>query len=147
MSQTLRCVGVSVLLLSCVLTAAEAAERMAVSVKEASIRSGPGTNYDVLWRIEKYHPIEILESSGVWLRFKDYEGDSGWIHKSLVDKTPSVITRQNDCQLRAGPSTEKPVLIKIDKGIPFKVLKREGRWLYLEHADGDKGWMHDSLVW
>jgi len=144
---TLRRVGVIFFLLFFFFTAAEAAERMAVSVKEASIRSGPGTNYDVIWKVEKYHPLEIVESSGAWLQFKDYEGDRGWIHKSLVDKTASVITKQNGCQLRAGPGTETAVLIKIDKGIPFKVLKREGRWLYLEHADGDKGWLHDSLVW
>jgi SH3-like domain-containing protein len=126
---------------------AYAAERMAVSANDANIRSGPGPNQDVLWKVEKYYPIEVIETSGVWLRFKDYEGDSGWIHKSLVDKTLTVVTKQNGCQLRAGPGTEQPVLIKIDKGIPFKVLKREGRWIQVEHADGDKGWLHDSLVW
>jgi SH3-like domain-containing protein len=127
--------------------AAYAAERMAVSATDANIRSGPGPNQDVLWKVEKYYPIEVIEVSGVWIRFKDYEGDSGWIHKSLVDKTPTVVTKQNGCQLRAGPGTEQAVLIKIDKGIPFKVLKRDGRWVQVEHADGDKGWLHDSLVW
>jgi SH3-like domain-containing protein len=127
--------------------AAQAAERMAVSATDANIRSGPGPNQDVLWKVEKYYPIEVIETSGVWIRFKDYEGDSGWIHKSLVDKTPTVVTKQNGCQLRSGPGTEQPVLIKIDKGIPFKVLRRDGRWIQVEHADGDKGWLHDSLVW
>lgn len=126
---------------------AQAGERMAVSATDANIRSGPGPNQDVLWKVEKYYPIEIIETSGVWLRFKDYEGDSGWIHKSLVDKTPTVVTKQNGCQLRAGPGTEQPVLIKVDKGIPFKVLKRDGRWIQVEHADGDKGWLHDGLIW
>jgi SH3-like domain-containing protein len=126
---------------------AHAAERMAVSATDANIRSGPGANQEVLWKVEKFYPIEVIETSGVWLRFKDYEGDSGWIHKSLVDKTPTVVTKQNGCQLRAGPGTEQPVLIKIDKGIPFKVLKREGRWIQVEHADGDKGWLHDSVAW
>jgi SH3-like domain-containing protein len=126
---------------------AHAAERMAVSATDANIRSGPGANQEVLWKVEKFYPIEVIETSGVWLRFKDYEGDSGWIHKTLVDKTPTVVTKQNGCQLRAGPGTEQPVLIKIDKGIPFKMLKREGRWIQVEHADGDKGWLHDSVVW
>jgi SH3-like domain-containing protein len=124
-----------------------AAERMAVSAADANIRSGPGANQDVLWKVEKYYPIEVFEASGVWLHFKDYEGDNGWIHKSLVDKTPAVVTKQNGCQLRAGPGAEHPVLIKVDKGIPFKVLKRDGRWIHVEHADGDRGWLHDSLVW
>lgn len=126
---------------------AAAAERMAVSGSEANVRSGPGPTHDVLWRIEKYHPIEVQEASGPWLRFKDFEGDSGWVHNSLVDKTPTVITKQNGAQLRAGPGTDQAALIKLDKGVPFKVLKREGRWIHLEHADGDKGWIHDSLVW
>ncbi|MCU0563055.1 MAG: SH3 domain-containing protein, partial [Desulfobacterales bacterium] len=59
-----------------------AAERMAVSVKEANVRSAPQPNADVLWKVEKYHPVDVLEASGVWLRFKDYEGDGGWIHKT-----------------------------------------------------------------
>jgi SH3-like domain-containing protein len=126
---------------------AEAVERMAVSATDANVRSGPGPTQDVLWKVEKYHPIEVIETSGPWLRFKDFEGDVGWIHKSLVDKTPTVITRQSGAQLRAGPGTDQPVLIKLDKGIPFKVIKREGRWIQIEHADGDKGWIHDSLVW
>ncbi len=124
-----------------------AAERMAVSAAEANVRAEPKPTADVLWKIEKYHPIEVLEVSGVWLRFRDYEGDTGWIHKTLVDKTPSVITRQKGCQLRGGPGTDHPVVGRVDKGIPFKVLRREGRWIEVEHADGDRGWIHDSLVW
>jgi len=124
-----------------------AAERMAVSVKEANVRAAPQPNADVLWKVEKFHPVDVLEASGVWLRFKDYEGDGGWIHKTMVDKTAAVITKQNGCQLRAGPGMDQPVLIKIDKGVPFKVLKREGRWIQVEHADGDKGWLNETLVW
>ncbi len=124
-----------------------AAERMAVSAAEANVRAEPKPTADVLWKIEKYHPIEVLETSGVWVRFRDYEGDTGWVHKSLVDKTPTVITRQNGCQLRSGPGTEHAVLGRVDKGVPFKVLRREGRWIQVEHADGDRGWIHDSLVW
>ena len=124
-----------------------AAERMAVSVKEANVRAAPQPNADVLWKVEKFHPVDVLEASGVCLRFKDYEGDGGWIHKTMVDKTAAVITKQNGCQLRAGPGMDQPVLIKIDKGVPFKVLKREGRWIQVEHADGDKGWLNETLVW
>jgi SH3-like domain-containing protein len=143
----MRQAGMLVLFLLCAVCGAEAAERMAVSATDANVRSGPGPTHDVLWKVEKYHPIEVVEVSGPWLRFRDFEGDAGWIHKSLVDKTQTVIVRQNGAQLRSGPGTDQPVLIKLVKGVPFKVLKREGRWIQLEHADGDKGWIHDSLVW
>lgn len=138
---------VLVCMLICAGPAAEAAERLSVNAKDANIRSGPGPAFEVLWKVEKYHPVEVFETSGVWLHFKDYEGDNGWIHKSVVDKTPAVITKQNGCQLRAGPGSDQPVIGRVDKGIPFKLIRREGRWILVEHADGDKGWIHDSLVW
>ncbi|MFO7707036.1 MAG: SH3 domain-containing protein [Desulfobacterales bacterium] len=143
----MRLAGMILLFLFGAVCSAGAVERMAVSATDANVRSGPGPTHDVLWKIEKFHPIEVIEASGPWLRFKDFEGDIGWIHKSLVDKTATVIVRQNGAQLRAGPGTDHPALIKLGKGIPFKILKREGRWIQLEHADGDKGWIHDSLVW
>ena len=68
------------------------AERLAVSVPVANIRSGPGTLYDVLWNAEKYYPIFVLKKSGPWYHFRDFEGDEGWVHKSLVRKIASIIT-------------------------------------------------------
>jgi len=127
--------------------AAAASGRMAVSAAVANIRSGPGTQYDVLWQIEKYHPIEVLQSSGAWLQFRDFEGDRGWIHQSLVADIPTVITRQDACNVRSGPGTDYPVVFSVDKGVPFKIIARKGKWIEVEHADGDRGWIHESLTW
>ncbi len=137
------------LLLFIVLTSgiAAASERMAVKLDTANIRSGPGANNQVLWQIEKYHPILVIEKKGPWLRFKDFEGDSGWIHQSLVDKTPTVVIKVPRCNLRKGPGTDYEVAFTVDKGIPFKVLQRKGRWFEVQHADGDRGWVFDALVW
>ena len=123
------------------------AQRLSVSVPVANIRSGPGTGYDILWNVEKYHPLVILKKSGPWYYFHDFEKDEGWIHKSIVDRTPSVITIKPKCNVRAGPGTKYDILFTVENGIPFKVLKRKGNWLHIEHADGDKGWIHSSLVW
>ncbi|MBU4260228.1 MAG: SH3 domain-containing protein [Proteobacteria bacterium] len=123
------------------------AERVAVASSLANIRSGPGTKYDVLWQVAKYHPILVLKKSGNWYHFRDFEDDKGWIHKSLVGKIPSVITNKEKCDVRSGPSTKFEILFTIKEGIPFKILKRKGNWIHVQHADGDKGWIHKSLVW
>ncbi len=123
------------------------AERLTVAVDVANIRSGPGTKYDILWKIGKYHPLNILEKSGSWYHFKDFEGDEGWVHRSLIQKIPAVITRINECNIRSGPSTSYKILFEVEKGIPFKILKRKINWIRIEHSDGDKGWIHKSLVW
>ncbi|MGD8470221.1 MAG: SH3 domain-containing protein, partial [Desulfobacteraceae bacterium] len=59
----------------------------------------------------------------------------------------TVITNNDACNIRSGPGTSHKILFTVEKGIPFKVLKRQGSWIHIEHADGDKGWIHKSLVW
>lgn len=123
------------------------AERMTVITATANIRSGPGTKNKILWKVEKYHPLFVTKKSGGWYRFRDFEEDTGWIHKTLLGTVPAVITIQDLCNIRSGPGTKFEILFTVEKGIPFKVLKREGGWIHIQHADGDEGWIHKSLVW
>ena len=123
------------------------AERMAVVSPVANIRSGPGTQYDVLWKVQKYYPLLVIEKSESWYYFRDFEDDKGWVHQSMVKKVEAVITIKDLCNVRSGPGTGEKILFTVEKGIPFRVLKRTDHWLQIEHADGDKGWIHDSLVW
>ncbi len=123
------------------------AERLTIVASVANIRSGPATNSDILWKVEKYYPIFVIKKSGSWYQFRDFEKDTGWVHKSLVGKLKAVITKKDLCNVRSKPSTKEKILFTVEKGIPFKVLKSKGHWLNIEHADGDRGWIHDSLVW
>jgi SH3-like domain-containing protein len=127
------------------------AERLAIGASVANIRSGPGTNYEVLWQVEQYTPLLILDKdkSGSWYYVKDYEGTIGWIHKDLLVKQDSVITKPRDerCNVRSGPGTNYDVIFKAVKGVPFKVLERKGDWIHIRHVDGDTGWIHKILVW
>ena len=123
------------------------AERLAVSANVANVRSGPGTEYDILWKVEKYHPIFVIKKTDSWCHFRDFEGDKGWVHNSLVSKIKTVITKGDVNNIRSGAGTKFKILFKVEKGIPFKVLTRKEGWIHIQHADGDKGWIHASLVW
>ena len=123
------------------------AERYSVSVPKANIRSGPGKKYDWIWQVGKYYPIDVKNKSGPWYYFRDFEGDEGWIHKSLLKKTHTIITTKDKCNIRSGPGTKNKVAFTVGAGIPFKVIKKKGNWYHVEHADGDTGWIHKSLVW
>ncbi|MFC1857101.1 SH3 domain-containing protein [Thermodesulfobacteriota bacterium] len=123
------------------------AERLTVKASVANIRSGPETSYEILWNAEKFYPIVVIEKTGPWYHFRDFEGDEGWIHKSLVGKFSAVITTKPKCNIRAGPGTDFEILFSVESGVPFKVLKRKGNWIFIQHSDGDKGWIHKSLTW
>jgi SH3-like domain-containing protein len=128
-------------------SAAAWGERLAVNAPTANIRSGPGTGHGVLWKVERYYPLEIVERRGEWYRFRDFENDQGWIHRDLLAKIDAVITVKAPCNVRSGPGTDFEIVFQAGAGVPFKVLERRGEWLQVEHADGDKGWIAASLVW
>ena len=104
---------------------AYAGERLTVSASIANIRSGPGTNYDTLWQVNKYYPIKVIKKVGSWFQFVDFEGDKGWIYSALVRKIPSVITIKENCNIRSGPGAKYSVLFQTEKGVAFKVIKRK----------------------
>lgn len=137
--------GVMVFLLLC--GAAQAGQRISVSATEAKIRSGAGNNFDVLWKSEKYYPFSVIKKVGEWYQVKDFQGDEGWVHQSQVGNAASVITTKDKNNLRSEPKPDAKVLFTVGPGIPFKVVKRNDKWILVEHADGDKGWIHESTVW
>lgn len=126
---------------------ASAAERMAVKASIANLRNGPGKQHKVLWQVEKYHPFLVVSKKKNWYEIKDFEGDTAWIHNSLLAKINAVITVKDKCNVRAEPSTKAKKVLRVEKGVPFKVIKRKGDWLRIEHADGEVGWIWKSLVW
>ena len=124
-----------------------AAERMAVKSAVANLRSGPGSKYEVLWQVEKFHPVLVIEKKKDWYKIKDFEGDMAWIHSSLLGNINGVITTKTKCNVRSSPDKTGKILFTVERGVPFKVLKRSGNWIRIEHADGEIGWIYNSLVW
>ena len=121
--------------------------RFSTKAPIAKIRSGPGVEYDELWTVEKYYPVVVIDESETWYFFRDFEGDQGWIYKTLLDHTPSVITRKNGCGVRSGPGKTDEILFTVEAAIPFKILDHKEKWIQVEHSDGDRGWIHQHCVW
>lgn len=128
-------------------SAAFAQERMAVSASVANVRSGPGSDYEQIWQMERNTPVNVLDSEGDWYFFEDFEGTRGWIHKDLLEKADTVITTKGLINIREGPDTDNDVAFQAEKGVPFKVLEKKGDWIQIEHAEGEKGWIYKGLVW
>lgn len=135
-------------LLALVLCAGTAsAKRLSVAVDKANVRSGPGTNNEILWSVGKYYPVDIIKKSGNWYKIRDFEGDIGWIYRTLLKKIPAVIIKGDRVNVRKGSGTSFKILFQAEKGVSFKLLKRKKKWLKVKHADGDVGWLHKNLVW
>ncbi|MCW7754738.1 SH3 domain-containing protein [Desulfobotulus sp. H1] len=124
-----------------------AAERLTVERPTVNVRSGPGTQHSVLWQAEANYPLEVLEKRDGWVRFRDFEGYEGWVSANLTGTTPSVVVKNSKANVRSGPGTSHSIVFTVEKGVPFRVLGRQGEWVRIRHADGDEGWIHRNLVW
>lgn len=51
---------------------------------QVNVRSGPGTNHEVAFIVEKGVPFRVVTRKGDWIQIKHADGDTGWIKKDLV---------------------------------------------------------------
>lgn len=123
------------------------AQRLAVVVDKANIRSGPGQNHEVLWSVGKYYPVNTIQKSGNWYKIRDFEDDRGWIHNSLLKEIPAVIVKVPLANVREAAGTKARLLFHAEKGVSFKRLAVKGNWIKVQHADSEIGWIHKSLIW
>lgn len=129
-----------------------AAEMVSIRGENVNMRSGPGTNKEVLWKIGNGFPLEVLERSGEWLKVRDFEGSVGWVHQKVTNKEPHAVVRANkgsnkNINIRSRPSTKGEIVAIAAYGVVFKVLEKRDGWVHVEHANGVKGWIRQDLLW
>ena len=58
-----------------------------------------------------------------------------------------MIVKGSLVNVREGPGKDTKVLFQAESGVSFKVEEKKDKWLRVKHADGDTGWIHETLVW
>ena len=136
------------------LAGASTAFGLMVSVKgdDINMRSGPGTNYKVLWKLGSGFPLKVLKRSGEWYRVQDFEGTVGWLHKNVTTRQGHMIVKVNKnsqkrINMRSGPGTNYRIVAKAYYGVVFRTIEQKGGWAHVEHDKGVKGWVKRSLLW
>ena len=124
-----------------------AAEYVSVKKDGVNIRSGPSTKSNVIWQVFESFPLEIVKREGKWLYVVDFEGDKGWIYETLVSSKKTVIVNVETANMRAGSSTDDPIVATVKKGVVFEPLEMNGEWMKVRYKNEITGWMHNSLLW
>jgi len=132
--------------------AAAMAEMVAIAEDDINMRSGPGTQHEVLWKIGSGFPVEIVKTNGDWLQVKDFEGSTGWVKKNMTQKTPHMIVKankgtKNQIDVRSEPSAKGKVVAKANYGVVFKTLEKKGEWVKVEHGQEVTGWVEKNSLW
>ena len=69
------------------------AKMLSIEGNDVNMRSGPGTNYRVMWELGNGFPLKVLKKKGKWYRVSDFEGTIGWVHQDVTKTTPHMIIK------------------------------------------------------
>ncbi len=116
---------------------------------ETNVRAGPGTHYPIKFTFKaRGIPVHVVSEFDNWSEIEDYEGQTGWISKSLLTKnrTLMVQTAQNFINLYSKRSEKSRILYRLKNHVVGKYLGCEELWCMLE-VEGKRGWVNRGLVY
>lgn len=144
-----RIAATAAIALPLLLGAGSALAQSMVSVKGQTLnmREGPSTRHPVLWSLSRGYPLQVVKRQGNWLQVKDFEGDGGWVARSLTSGTPHHVVKVTKANLRSGPGTRHRLVGTMEYGETLRTLQKQGEWVKVRHEALGQGWVSRKLVW
>jgi len=113
----------------------------------ARMRSGPGKQYPIRW---EYHragmPLEVIAEYDNWRQVRDWEGETGWMHRSLLSGRRQAIFVAPGAALRRKPRLSAPVIARPERGVIARLDKCGADWCRLTVGDF-RGWTPKADIW
>jgi SH3-like domain-containing protein len=126
---------------------AQAQQMVSVARETVNMRSAPGTRSTVQWALSRGYPLQVVARKGAWLQVRDFEGDRGWVLRSLTGRTPHHVVKAKVANLRGAPGTRARIVGKAFYGDVLRTVERRGEWVRVRHGNGRSGWIARRLLW
>jgi len=131
-----------------------------VTASALNVRSGAGTNYGKIATVYKGNKVEIVTSSGNWLKIKLSNGKTGWASSKYISKGNStnnstkvsqdsqgkVKVTASSLNVRKGPSTSNAKVGSLKRGQTVDVLQKSGTWTKIKTSNGLVGWVSNKHI-
>ncbi len=124
----------------------------AIKGEGVNLRQGPGIRYNAIWKYGNGLPVKIIGKKNDWVRVTDFEGQSGWVFESLLEKKKNVIikTSKNSkikINIRKAPSIDAAIIAQAYHGVIFTLVEEQEDWLKVVYRTGLQGWVNKRFVW
>jgi len=114
---------------------------------KVNLRTGPGTRYPVEWVLTyRNMPVEVLDEFDTWRKIRDWQGSTGWVHRSLLSGKRWVIVPDNQILLRRDPRPNAGVIARIAKKNIGRLETCQGIWCQAAFSGFD-GWIKRAEIW
>ncbi len=139
--------GVLATALTIPMTDAHADETRTITAR-VNFRTGPGTNYSSMEKIEKGETVTYLSTSGSWKKIK-YNSKTGYVHEDYISSSSSTSTRYVNTSvglnLRKGPSTSYSIITKLADKTEVKVHSTSNGWSKVT-VGGNTGYVSSTYL-
>jgi len=120
---------------------------VSLRANKVNMRTGPGKRYPVDWMFVHHGlPVEIVAEFDDWRRVRDWQGTEGWVHRSMLSGTRTVVVRGGLQPLRRNPNPNAPMIARVMEKVVGRVLKCEKNWCRITIGK-KRGWMRYSHLW
>ena len=123
------------------------AEEKYLSLKnnKVNVRYGPGKNHAIKYIYRKINlPIRQIDKKENWRRIIDLKNNSGWIHRSQLKLSNSIIILENKILFQKPSNFSKPI-VRLEKGKLLIIKRCENEWCKVS-ANDFNGWVRNSNV-
>lgn len=116
---------------------------------EANMRAGPGLEYPIEWTyLRRDLPLEVIAEYRSWRKVRDWEGNSGWIHQSMLDGRRTLIVTADRCAVRGGSVGDSPVVAIAETGVVGHLIECPRGLSMCRVQFGERGgWIDRETFW
>ena len=125
-----------------------AGEMRSVQADVAVMFDAPSVKAKKLYLLRKHTPLEVLVSVDGMCKVREAEGSIGWVDKTLLSETRTVIVTAAQAEIRQSGAASAPVLTTAEKWVSLDLLEQPvNGWVRVKHRDGAVGFVRMNQVW
>lgn len=130
---------------------AEAATLRPIDHDGLNVRSGPGTEYEIVGGLGYDQWATVLGREGDWYRVRLQSGVEGWVagwfsRVLLEDEQRYAVVDTDILNVRREPGLDAPVLARVYEGQYVRLLEMIPEWWRIQLDDGTEGWVFAQYV-
>ena len=119
-----------------------------IAKDQVNLRTGPSQDSEILLVAPQGYPIQVVNKSGQWAQFRDWQDNQGWVFASLISDIDTAVILVEKANIRAAAGTSSSVAASASIGEIYRILGQKGDWVHLGYYDTNTplGWIRDDLV-
>ena len=127
---------------------ADAAEFRSVQDNAAVLYDAPSRAATPLYVVSLHYPLEIISTSGAWVKVRDHAGALSWIERKSLGGKRMVLVTAPAAQARQRPEDGAPPAFSAAQNVALELLEAAPNgWLRVRHADSATGFLRAASVW